>query len=47
MKKLIVAVISMVALSSCVFAPFAQSCKCYQPDVEMPNHLMEVEDSKG
>ena len=36
MKKLIAAVISMVALSSCVFAPFSQSCKCHQPDVEMP-----------
>jgi len=40
MKKLIVAVVSMVALSSCVFAPFAKSCKCAQP--ELPNHLMDT-----
>ena len=40
MKKLIAAVISMVALSSCVFAPFSKGCKCVQP--ELPNHLMDV-----
>jgi hypothetical protein len=40
MKKLIAAVISMVALSSCIFAPFSKSCKC--PPPELPNHLMDV-----
>jgi len=40
MKKLIVAVISTVALSSCIFAPFSKSCKCAQP--ELPNHLMDT-----
>ena len=40
MKKLIVAVISMVALSSCVCAPVSKSCKCAQP--ELPNHLMDT-----
>tara|TARA_R110000824_G_scaffold278202_2_gene466346 strand:+ start:134 stop:385 length:252 start_codon:yes stop_codon:yes gene_type:complete len=31
MKKLIVLVISMVSLTSCVFAPFSKNCKC-QPE---------------
>ena len=45
MKKLIVAVISTVALSSCIFAPFSKSCKCAQQ--ELPNHLMNVATEEG
>ena len=38
MKKLIAAVISMVALSSCVFAPFSKSCNCPQPEETLTVH---------
>ena len=50
MKKLIVTVISLAALSSCVFAPFSKGYHAYGKDAhckcmmypELPNHLMDV-----
>ena len=46
MKKLIAAVISLAALSSCIIC--SKTTNCAKPQTETPNHLMDVatEDNK-